>query len=105
MALAMPEKSPARWARLGTVESTASLAARRVCSQLAKKWVLSLRIGPPNEAPNWFRRSGGFVFEKKLRASSASLRKYSNKLPWNSLVPDRVDSATIPPVEWPYSAA
>src|SRR6266513_1538787 len=101
----MAEKSPVRWARVGTVEITARLEAWRVCSQLRKKWVLSLRIGPPSEPPNWLRRSGGFWRAKKLRASSAELRKYSKSLPWNWLVPERVESATIPPVECPYSTA
>ena len=77
----------------------------RVFSQLTKKCVLSLRIGPPTAAPNWFRRSGALVTAKKLRASRELLRKYSNRLPWKLLVPERVDMVITPPAECPNSAA
>ncbi len=46
------EKSPARFNSVGTVETVVSLINCRVCSQVAKKNVLSFRIGPPKEAPN-----------------------------------------------------
>src|SRR5262245_60086685 len=37
-------------------------------------------------------------------ASNASLRKYSNRDPWNSLLPDFSVIVTTPPPDLPYSA-
>ena len=64
-------------------------------------------IGPPTAAPYWLRLSGGFgsttrlppttvLRTKKLRASNASSRRYSNAVPWNEFVPDLVDTETTP---------
>ena len=63
--------------------------------------------GPPTAAPYWWRSSGSFgsttsspfvtVFRtKKFLASNASLRMYSNAVPWNAFVPDLVDTDTTP---------
>src|SRR5258708_6129989 len=72
MRLEIPEKSPALCASDGTVERMASLEVCRVCSQLTKKCVLSLRIGPPKAPPNWFKCTGGFSAGKTVHAYSAS---------------------------------
>src|SRR5262249_5694638 len=64
-------------------------------------------MGPPKLAPNWFRLKGGGWLEvkvKKLRASSASLRRNSNKSPWKSFAPERVAILTMAPALCPYSA-
>ena len=53
-----------------------------------KEKCLLLTIGPPRFPPNWLRLKGGGSLEvkvKKLRASSASLRRNSNSSPWNWL--------------------
>ena len=48
-----------------------------------KKKSLSFLIGPPNDAPNWFRLNFSVLVAKKLRASRSVLRRNSNRLPWN----------------------
>jgi len=69
-------------ASLGTVPLFVTASRCRRPSKLAKKKVLSLKTGPPRLAPNWFRRNGGFpVLSIGRRASSLSLRKYSNAPP------------------------
>ena len=62
-------------------KSTVSLVFCRVCSQVTKKCVLSLWIGPPSAPPNWFRRIGGFDAAKKFRAFNASFCSDSKMLP------------------------
>src|SRR4026209_2721647 len=98
------EKSPARFSNVGTVDVMVSLVNWLVRSHVAKKNVLSLRIGPPNDAPYWFRRIAGFVAGNKLRALNTSFCRDSKRLPWYWLVPERVDMVTTPPVECPNSA-
>ena len=66
---------------MGTVEMVVSLVNCPVRSQVTKKNVLSLRIGPPNDAPYWFRRIGGRVAAKKLRALKTLFCSDSNRLP------------------------
>src|SRR6266478_5834829 len=51
---------------------------------------LFFRIGNPPLAPNWFWRRIGTVAEKKFRALRASLRRNSQAVPCNWLVPERV---------------
>ena len=84
------------------------------CLRLAQSFVRDEeeRLAPGRSvrrdcAPNWLRLKGGGLLEvkvKKLRASSALLRKNSNSSPWNSLVPERVATLTTAPELWPYSA-
>src|SRR5215471_2070504 len=79
----------------------------RVPCQLAKRKVLFFRIGPPSVPPYIFRRSSGVGWlgrRKKLRASTASLRRNSKAVPWILLVPERMVAFTTAPAEWPYSA-
>src|SRR5262245_62620769 len=79
----------------------------RRASYVKRKKVLFLISGPPSRPPARLRLKGGGLLEvnsKKLRASSASLRKYSNNSPWNSLVPERVAILTTAPEFCPYSA-
>src|SRR3954471_9001962 len=85
------EKSPCRFASVGTVDTTASLVSCRVRSHVAKKNVLPCFTGPPSAPPNWLRWVGGFDFAKKFCASSASSWNDSKRLPRYLLVPDRVD--------------
>src|SRR5688500_5040277 len=56
------EKSPLRWATVGTkaLESDARLVMRVRC-QPAKKNVLLRRIGPPAKPPYWLRLRASFV--------------------------------------------
>ncbi len=75
------EKSPARLSAVGTVEIVVSLVNWPVRSQVTKKKVFSLRIGPPNEAPYWFSRMGGRVAAKKLRALKTLFCSDSKRLP------------------------
>src|SRR5579864_8248610 len=59
------------------------------------------------EAPNWLWRKmgrGRVVSSKKLCASNASLRKYSNPLPCQASEPDLVTTSTTPPAAWENSA-
>jgi hypothetical protein len=46
----------------------------------------------------------GLALTKKLRASSASLRKYSKSVPRSSAPPERVEKLSAPPPVRPYSA-
>src|ERR1022692_2365285 len=98
------EKSPARLSAVGTVEMVVSLVNWPVRSQVTKKKVFSLRMGPPQDAPYWFRRIGGRVAAKKLRALKTLFCNDSNRLPLYCPVPDRVDMVITPPVECPNSA-
>src|SRR5438034_8430565 len=70
-------------------------------------------MGPPNVPPNSFqRRLAGALLtvgsELKLRdhsfALKKSLRRNSNRLPWNWLVPDFVLTLITPPRNWPNDA-
>ena len=72
----------ARAEALGTVAIRFTPARWYRDSCATKKNSLSFLIGPPTEPPNWFKRSGVLVEpSKKLRASSALLRKYSKMPP------------------------
>src|ERR1700687_2000945 len=82
--------------------------ASRCPSYATRKNVLSLTIGPPNDPPNWLLRNafcGAGLALKKLRASSALLRKDSNNDPCKPFVPDFVTMLTIDPEFRPYSAS
>ncbi len=65
-------------------------------------------MGPPTEAPNWFRRStsvGSPCRSLKYElASSAVLRRNSYTVPCSPFVPVRVTRSTWPPAVRPYSA-
>ena len=69
-----------------------------VPSNAPKKWVRFLTTGPPNEKPNWFWASLGFwapgSLANVLKASSFSLRRNSQRVPWKLLVPDLVTIRT-----------
>src|SRR4051812_774816 len=89
------EKSPWRQAiGMMVVAETLGGDARRKPRESAKKNSLSFLIGPPKVPPNWFQRIGERKFwptvqlRAQLLAFSLSLRKVSNRLPWNWLVPD-----------------
>src|SRR5512140_886925 len=63
------------------------------------KKVLFLTIGPEICAPYWCRSRGAFFAlgrAKKFFASNFSLRRYSKAVPWNSLLPDFVETETTP---------
>src|SRR5437867_3584874 len=81
------EKSPASSAAVGTVVNPGAEKSSMNRSQLAKKKVLFLKIGPPTAPPNVLRSTGGFarptLLLKKLFAFSPSLLRYSQALPWN----------------------
>ena len=74
----------------------------------AKKNVLSLRIGPLTVPPNWCWLNFGLALPARLLnqlfASSESLRRNSNTLPWKSLPPDLIWRLTTPPMDFPNSA-
>ena len=71
-------KSPMRSIAVGTVSICASPLLRRKPSQLAKKNVEFLRIGPPREAPNSFwARCGMLLGSVNVRASKVLLRTNS----------------------------
>ncbi len=62
----------------------------------------------PPDAPNWFCLKAflerPLALVKKLAASSLSLRRKLNALPWKALVPERVMALITPPEVKPYSA-
>ena len=63
------------------------------------KKVRFLMIGPESWAPYWCRSRGAFFAvgrAKKFLASNDSLRKYSKRVPWNSLLPDLVETEMTP---------
>jgi hypothetical protein len=65
---------------------------------------LSLTIGPPRVKPNMFQRRGARGAPCQLLAFSTLLRKNSNRSPCNTLVPDLIDTLTMPPSKLPNSA-
>src|SRR5215471_8973311 len=72
----------------------------------AKKNSLFFLTGPPTVPPYSFQRGRGRPL-KLLDHSLAlkkSLRRYSNRLPWNWLVPDLRLTLMTPPRNWPNSA-
>ena len=63
--------------------------------------------GPTGVGAELIALEGGGSLElevKKLRASSASLRRNSKSSPWNWAVPERVATFTTAPELCPYSA-
>src|SRR5438094_2024873 len=68
--------------------------------------ILSRRIGPPSDPPNWFRLNGGAPSEeaKNGRESNLLLRRYSKALPCHWFVPEVVTTVICPPLRLPYSA-
>src|SRR5579864_1904744 len=96
-----------RWESLKTRLLTSTACRWRNSSYETKKKVRFLKIGPPRLPPNWLRLKGGGlgdVKSKKLRASTASLRRNSNSSPWNLLVPERDAMLRMAPELCPYSA-
>src|ERR1700756_1187025 len=65
-------------------------------------------MGPPTVPPNSFQRWRAVGRPLKLLdhslALKKSLRRYSNTLPWNWLVPDFRLTLITPPRNWPNSA-
>src|SRR6478735_4987906 len=99
------EKSPFSSAVVGRLTRVPAVCWRmRRHSSPAKKKSLFFLIGPPTSQPKSLKRSWVLFGEKKLRASSASLRKYSKRPPWKLLVPFLVEILKAAPVERPYSA-
>src|ERR1700682_355690 len=88
--------------------TTGKPADLRPPSYAPKRNVRSLKIRHPPDPPNWFCRKlflwRPLALVKKFAASSLSLRRKSNPLPWNALVPDRVIALITPPEVKPYSA-
>src|ERR1051325_5485680 len=76
--------------------------------QLAAKKVRLRRMGPPTEKPYWFSLMSGLGLPSALAKNSlelsARLRKNSNSVPWNWLVPEGVAPDTAPPLLRPCSA-
>src|SRR3954469_25659559 len=107
MSLAIAPAADRRSRSLRTRLFRSTFCEKRRPSYDAKKNVLPLAIGPPRFAPNWLRLKGGGSLEvkvKKLRASSALLRRNSNASPWNWLAPERVARLSTAPELCPYSA-
>src|SRR5262245_49012829 len=101
----MTLKSPSRAAGVGRRASDWGGACRlRVPWYPPKKKSFSLRTGPPKVPPNWLRFSVSWLAAKKLRAFKEPLRRNSNTLPWNWLVPDFVTAFTVAPGCRPYRA-
>src|SRR5260221_10590613 len=76
------EKSPNLSARVGRLRCTGAESNRmRLYSWPTKKKSLSFLIGPLKFQPKLLKRSFPFAGEKKLRASSLSLRRNSKALP------------------------
>src|SRR5262249_34097932 len=103
------EKSPFRSARVGMLRDEEALKRRMYLNSLPpKKKSLSLIIGPPRAKPKSLKRSVGFATPlallMKVLASSLSLRKNSNALPWNLFSPLRVTMLIEAPALRPYSA-
>ena len=86
---------------LASQAARAGHAARTAATTASGK-----RARLPSEPPNWFWRKGGGegVWAKKLRASSALLRRNSNIDPCSEFVPDCVTTLTCAPGRFPYSA-
>src|SRR6185503_5030856 len=99
-------KSPFRSALVGRLRCTGAVSCRMILySWPTKKKSLSFLIGPLKFQPKLLKRSFGFFgAEKKLRASSLSLRINSKALPCHSLPPPRVTTLTEAPALRPYSA-
>src|SRR5687768_9346789 len=95
---------PVRSAAEGSVETVVLLRRRIPFSTSPKKNVRLRMSGNPTAPPNWLRLYGGFSVAKKLRASSASCRKYSYTAPCSVFVPDLSDTLTTPDDDRPYSA-
>ena len=74
------------------------------CSPSMKKNVLSLKIGPPTEPPNWFRLNFSRELASALLASRLVLRTNSKNEPCNWLLPDLVVTRTVGPARVPNSA-
>src|SRR5712671_7396329 len=76
------EKSPNLSARVGRLRLTGAESNRiRLYSWPMKKKSLSFLIGPLKFQPKLLKRSFAFTGEKKLRASTLSLRRNSKALP------------------------
>ena len=105
-AVRVEEKSPARSAAVSGKAAVDSDPGRtRRLSHEPKMNSLSLRMGPPAVAPNWFWINCGFTDgAKKFRAFSLWLRRNSQAVACRSLVPERVTTLKIDPALRPYSA-
>src|SRR5260370_6761390 len=99
------EKSPNLSACVGRLRFTGAESCRmRLYSWPTKKKNLSFLIGPLKFQPKLLKRSFAFTGEKKLRASSLSLRRNSKAVPCYELPPPRVTVFTDGPALRPYSA-
>src|SRR5260370_20288403 len=100
------EKSRLRSAALRGKAAVARDAGRtRSPSYAPKINSLSLRMGPPAAAPNWFWINWGcFEGAKKLRAFRSWFRRNSQRAPWIRLVPERATTFITEPAVRPYSA-
>ena len=99
------EKSPARSSGDGGTAVLKSCDWRIRVPWYEPKTKVRFRIsGPPAAKPNWLCFRSGLSTEKKLRAFSALLRRYSQSEPCNWLDPARVATTNRPPPKRPYSA-
>src|SRR5579871_5144681 len=53
-------------------------------------------MGPPNDPPYWLNVSPVFAASSELRELKAATWLFSNRLPWNWLVPPLVMMLTLP---------
>src|ERR1035437_3447585 len=98
-------KIPCRSSGVGTVERVGLPLRILLTWKSVKKNVLFLTIGAPAEAPNSFWLYLLLVEpSKKLRASRALLRRYSNAGPCSWLVPALLPTNTVVPPRLPYCA-
>ena len=101
-------RSPVRQAA-GATDAVEGPAIRlSICSKSTKKNSLLRWMGPPKVPPKTFcRKACFFTFARLLKnpfASSFSLRRNSNALPWNLFVPLLSDITTLAPPTLPNSA-
>src|SRR5436190_14524988 len=98
------ERSPLLCAGVGIVVNCGPPERIRVLCQSPKMKSLSRLTGPPKDPPNWLKLYFGLSGAKKLRASRALFRTYSNKEPWKLFVPLLTFVITTPLSVRPYSA-
>src|SRR5262245_26540455 len=98
-------QSPVKIAAVGTNARFSGGSCRMVVPWYPpKKNSLFLVIGPPIVPPNWLRLIVSRLVAKAFRALKIPLRTNSNRLPWNSLVPDFVTRLTVPEDFMPFCA-
>ena len=101
----MLDQSPRRCAAVGIIaEAVVGRDRDLVPCQEPKKNSRLRSIGPPTDAPYWFRFSQSSAVPKKFLAFNSPLRKYSKNAPWKLFVPERVMMLTTPPPRPPNLA-